>query len=310
MQRILVVCNPRSSKYKNVRREVLDVLMNPQAVREKFGLSGVSIGRYEVAPTDVDDNAKQLSKLVRDGDLVLAVGGDATAVIGLNGVLLSEKDATLAALPYGNFNDLARTLKTVKLDDIFAGKTKKLYPLDISVNEKHFRFASCYTSIGMMAEAVEIFDNKKIRAKLRKGHRHSWRSYVQLAKWYFKNRHKKVFLPEFFLNGVPMKKKSDYFAVNGRSLAKVMKGKVKCFEPDVFLQMSGKLTSFWRLVGFMSKSILCHVPGEETIRESELKFLSPASIEIQAEGEYKKFEQVKTVKIQKNKRFIKVITRN
>ena len=48
MRRIVIVCNPRSSRYARVRREVLDFLMNPNFLREKYGITGVTIFRYEV----------------------------------------------------------------------------------------------------------------------------------------------------------------------------------------------------------------------------------------------------------------------
>ena len=283
--------------------------MNPNFLREKYNITGVKIFKYEVLPTDVDDNALKLSKLLADEDLVLSVGGDATAVIGLNAIMLSEKDATLAVLPYGNFNDLARTLKTKKLDDIFAhSNCKKLYPLEILVDGEHFRFASCYVTIGMMAEAVEIFDSKKVRTGLQKKKNRAVRSYTQLAKWYFAHRHKKVFLPDFKLNGEPMHKKSDYIAVNGKSLARVMRGNFKAFLPGVFVRKVAKLTSFVRLTGFMSKSMLHRVSGVEVRNNDEIEFLSPADIEIQAEGEYKKFIQIKRIDIKKDKRFVKVVS--
>ncbi len=311
MRRLVIVCNPRSSRYANVRREVLDFLMNPQVLREKFGFSGIKIFKYEVLPTNVDDNAANLAGLLQDEDVVLSVGGDATAVIGLNAIMLSEKDVTLAVLPYGNFNDLARTLKTKKLEDIFVdGKlnnVRKLYPLDILVDGEHFRFASCYVTIGMMAEAVEIFDSKKVRSNLRKKKNRAVRSYTQLAKWYFSHRHKKLFLPDFELNGEILYKRSDYIAVNGHSLARVMKGKNNAFIPKVFVRKIAKLTSFLRLAGFMSKSILHRVPGKEISGGDVLKFVVPANVEIQAEGEYKKFEQINQIEIKKDKRFVKVV---
>lgn len=307
MRRIVIVCNPRSSRYFKVRREVLDVIMNPRELNSRFGLSGITVLKYEVQPTNVDDNAKLLSKLIKDEDLVLSVGGDATAVIGLNGVLLSEKDATLGVLPYGNFNDLARTLKTKKLEDIFAQKERKLYPLEIKVDGQHFRFASCYVSVGMMAEAVEIFDQKKIRKGLQKKKNKAVRSYSELAKWYFKHRHKKDFLPSFKLNGVNLGKRSDYIAVNGVSLARVMRGKNKSFEPAAFSRKIGKLTSFVRLVWFMGRSILFRVPGEIVQNSDTIEFLAPATVEIQSEGEYKIFEQTKKIELIKNKRYIKVV---
>lgn len=307
MQRIVIVCNPRSSRFANVRAEVLDFLMNPNLLREKYGISGIKLFKYEVQPTDVDDNAARLAKLIDNDDLVLAVGGDATAVIGLNGILLSKKDATLAVLPYGNFNDLARMLKTKRLEDVFAGKIAKLYPLEILVDDQHFRFASCYVTIGMMAEAVEIFDQKTVRSNLQKKKNRSARSYTELAKWYFSHRHKKQFLPDFKLNGELMCKKSDYIAVNGKSLAKVMKGECKAFMPTIFKRKVGKLTSFVRLIGFMAKSILHRVPGIIVEGIDTICFVKPADVEIQAEGEYKKFTQINKIEIKKNKRFVKVI---
>ncbi len=308
MQRIVIVCNPRSSRYARVRKEVLDFLMNPNHLREKFGISGVKIFKYEVAPTDVDDNAMRLSKLIFDDDLVLAVGGDATGVIGLNAVILSGKDVTLAALPYGNFNDLARTLGLKKLEDVFCGQTKKLYPLDILVDDEHFRFASCYVTIGMMAEAVELFDSKKVRLGLRKKKNRAVRSYFELAKWYFIHRHKKEFLPDFELNGFLKHKKSDYIAVNGKSLARVVRGEKNAWSPNVFTRRVGKMTSFVRLVWFMAKGMLFHVTGDEVKKEDTLQFVKPADVEIQAEGEYKRFVGIKKIQIKKDSRFVKVIS--
>ena len=101
MKRIIVVYNQRSSKSLLAKEEILE-----QARR----LTGFLVGKYEVSPTDVDDNAKRLARVLEDGDLVVAVGGDATASIGINGCLLSEKDVVFSALSFGNFGDTARTL--------------------------------------------------------------------------------------------------------------------------------------------------------------------------------------------------------
>ena len=65
--------------------------------------------------------------------------------------------------------------------------------------------------------------------------------------------------------------------------------------------------SFWRLLKLMAKSILVRVPGDETDGD-ELEFIEPATIEIQAEGEYKTFNNVKKIRIRKSKKCLKVIT--
>ena len=126
MQRVLIIYNPRSSRYADVREKVLTPARK---------LSGYMIGKYEVAPTNPDDNMKKLAKLIQDGDLVISAGGDATGVIATNAVMKSGKKAELAALPFGNFNDLARTLQLESLDDVLKAK-KELKQIFTPMNAK------------------------------------------------------------------------------------------------------------------------------------------------------------------------------
>ena len=329
MNRIFVVYNPNSSRYSDVRKEVLDKLKN---------LKGYIVGKYEVEKTDVDKNAEKFSKVLKDGDLVISAGGDATGIIASNAILKSGKAATLAVLPYGNFNDLSRTLGTKTLEDVlgaggrnlsFEGpKTwpsgperpekdrfgqdprQKLYPLEIYVDGKFFRYATCYVTIGMMGEAVKLYDTKKMRKKLKTNFGRKVTSYTALASWYFKNRHKKVFLPEFKLNGkLQSKKVSDYCAMNGKYMARIMKGGEDYKDPKIFRREAAKLTSFWRLFSLMAKSIISRVPGSET-KGDKLEFLEPATVELQAEGEYKVFKNIKTIEVRKGDKCLKVITKN
>lgn len=300
MKRVLVVYNPRSSKYKKVQEEVVEELLQRQ---------GLMVGKYEVLDTNVDDNAKKFAKLVRDDDLVIAAGGDATAAIAANGILNAGKDARLAVLPYGNFNDLARTLGTRNLAEVFDGKIKKMWPLEIVVDGRHFRYATCYVTIGMTAEAVELFDDEKVRKDLQKGYKSSWKSYVKLASWYFRNRRKKAFLPKFKLNGELMDERTtDYAAVNGRSMARVMKGADWFLEPKNFQSGTDRLANFWRLFKLMTKSILVRTPGDKTSGDI-LEFVESATVELQAEGEYKVFEGVKKIEVRKAIKCLKVVVR-
>lgn len=301
MKRLLVVYNPRSSRYADVREEALGKLSD---------LSGYIVGKYEVQKGNVDNNAKIFAELLKDGDIVVAAGGDATGVIAANGILKSGKDAILAVLPYGNFNDLSRTLGTSNFEDIFAKETevRNYYPLEVQIDGKLFRYATCYVTIGMMAEAVHLYDTPKMRKTLRSASGRNVGSYTSLASWYFRNRHKKQFLPEFKLNGVLQPTKtSDYAAVNGRYMARVMKGGEDYLKPDVFRSETDRLTNFWRLFKLMIRSMFFRVPGDETTGDV-LEFVGPAEIEIQAEGEYKTFTNVKKVEIRKAKKCLKVMS--
>lgn len=299
MKRLLVVYNPRSSRYADVKAEVLERL--PE-------LKGYMVGKYEVAKIGVEENVARLAELLKDGDMVLAAGGDATGVIAVNGILESGCDVTLAVLPYGNFNDLARTLKTKNFDDIFNNmKCKKLYPLEIVADGERWRYATCYVTIGMTAEAVKLYDSPKVRKKLKSGLGRAVGSYTELAGWYFKNRRKRTFIPEFKLNGVLQDKRtSDYAAVNGRSMARVMRGGEDFMNPRVFRSETDRLTNFWRLFKLMAKSMLVRVPGSET-KGDVLEFLQPGRVEVQAEGESRVFEGVKKIEIRKAEKWIKVV---
>ena len=300
MRRLLIVYNPRSSRATDVKNEVL------APARE---LTGFMVGKYEIEKTDVDQNAAKFAKILKDGDMVLAAGGDATAVIAVNAILKSGKDVELAVLPYGNFNDLARTLGTKKISTVFKkeNKAKKLYPLEIFVDGKFIRYATCYVTMGMTAEAVKLYDEAKMRKVLKKSIGRYVGSYTHLMGWYFRNRHKKCFLPEFKLNGIKQHKKtSDYAAVNGRSMARVMKGGEDWMDAKVFRSETDRLTNFWRLFKLMAKSIFVQIPGSST-KGDVLEFIEPGRVEIQAEGESLAFENMKKIEIRKADKWVKVI---
>lgn len=327
MKRLFIVYNPRSSRYSDVKNDVLGQLKD---------LKGYIIGKYEIDETNVEENVAKFKKILRDGDLVISAGGDATGVIAVNAILESEKDVTLAVLPYGNFNDLSRTLGTKTFEGIFksvswasgraegtpiepsgemgeaakTGPAQRFYPIEIYVDDKFFRYATCYVTIGMTAEAVKLYDEPRMRKVLKTAQGRNVGSYTNLAGWYFKNRHKKIFLPDFKLNGkLQPKKSSDYAAINGKYMARVMKGRNDYKDPKVFRSEVDKLTNFWRLFRLMFKSMLFRVPGSET-KGDVLEFLNPATVEIQAEGEYKTFQNIKKIELRKGNKCLKVITKN
>ena len=298
MKRLIIVYNPHSSQYIHVKDEVLSHISD---------IKNYMIGKFAIKKIPYEENVKAFKKFLLDGDTVIAAGGDATASIVANAILESGKDVVLGVLPYGNFNDLARTLGTKEFKDILKKPIKKMYPLNIIVDGKHWRYATCYLTVGMTAEAVELFDNPKVRKYLQKGHRSSWRSYLYLVAWYFKNRHKKEFIPPFTLNGQETPKKvSDYCALSGKSMCRIMKGGDDYLKPKVFRSYNCRLTNFWRIAKLMIISILKRTPGFETTGDL-IEFKEPATVELQAEGEYKVFKNIKTIEVKKDQKCLKVL---
>lgn len=85
-----------------------------------------------------------------------------------------------------------------------------------------------------------------------------------------------------------------------------MKGGDDYLKPKVFRSENCRLTNFWRLSNLMTKSILVRTPGTETTGDV-LEFLEPATVELQAEGEYRIFKDIKKIEIKKGDKCLKVI---
>lgn len=334
MQRIIIAYNPRSSKQAKIQKEVIRPLMK---------LQGYQVGKYEVRQMSVNENAEKLAQVLLDGDLLVSAGGDGTATMALNAAIVSKKDVTLGVLGYGNFNDFARLLKEKNyqslVSDFENGKVKKLFPIEAFLDGEHWRYAACYFTVGMFAESTEAFNTPEIRNKLKKGRKGLFYSISVLASWYFKNR-KRSFLPkDIQLNDKPMnrmkiaksgrenivqvapsKQISDVIIVNGRSVARVMKGGNYWQEPTDLFVSYGRLRKFWRLIRFMTRSILIHLPGRKISGEQtfandnkveglvKVDFSSPEEFEIQAEGEYARVK-AKELVVKKVERGVKVVCR-
>ena len=294
MKRLIVVYNPRSSHYGRVQKDVLN---------KTRSLRGWMVGKFEIADTNVNDNVERLAKILRDGDLVISAGGDGTATITANGILLSEaKGVRMGVLGYGNFNDMARSFGVMKFEDIVKGEAKEVWPLECRINRKHWRYGVCYFTVGMFAEACAVFDNPKTRKALRSGRKRTTFSLSVLVHWWLK-WHRKKWLPRFVLGNssnefIECLEASDYMAVNGKTVAKIMRGGKYFLQKDGFLSAMGKMNKFWPLFAMMTRSVFHRVPGVESDYD-ELIFKKPGRMMFQAEGEYKMISDVEKVEIRK-----------
>ena len=302
MRRLIVVYNPRSSHYRRVQREVLS------KTRE---LRGWMVGKFEVADTDVDDNASRLAKVLRGGDLVISAGGDGTATITVNGIMLSSANGVrMGVLGFGNFNDMARSFGMLKFEDIISGEAQKVWPLECRVNRKHWRYGLCYFTVGMFAEACAVFDHPKTRKALQSGRKRTTFSIGVLVGWWLKHGRKR-WLPRFVLGNssnefVECPGASDYMAINSVTVAKMMRGSNYFMQSESFLSYNGRMDRFFSLCWMMLRSILKKIPGTESDYDC-MVFSKPAKVMIQAEGEYKKLGDVKIIEIAKSKKPLLVV---
>lgn len=265
--------------------------MREQALGELRELRGYLVGKYEVKEATLEQNAKDLARILTDGDLVLAVGGDGTVTMALNAVMQSGKATTLSALAYGNFNDLGAIMgvqggvkEVVRRYEV--GEARSAYPLEVKIDGKHWRYALGYVTVGMLAASTAVFEEPKVREKLKTGKTGRFFSIWTLKKWYFKHRREQI-LPDFELNGQKMVGMTDYLAVNGPQVGGVMKGGDWYTEAGEFGSGVKRLRWLFGLLRFMFRSMTKGMPLAET-KGDVLEFEKPTEVMIQGEGEFAK----------------------
>ena len=263
--RVILVCNRKSTGYKRVEKEVV-MPLREFILKQK----GITFLRFDVESPTLEENAKRLANLIGDGDVVLVAGGDGTAGIGVNGIMQSGKAAKFYVIPYGNFNDIIQELR--------GNSGKQVYPIEALIDGKHFRYALAYFTVGMMAESTKIFDDEKIRRKLRKSKFNLIFSLKTLLMWFFVNR-KKDYIT------IDGQKYSDILVVNGKNVARLMKGG-EYYLGETFLYTEQRLNNFFAMVFFMLQAMFSGIPGRK-LKEKTIHFEEKQRIFIQSEGEYK-----------------------
>ena len=282
--RVILVCNRKSTGYKRVEKEVVTPLRE-FVLQQK----GITFLRFDVESPTLEENAKRLANLIGDGDVVLVAGGDGTAGIGVNGIMQSGKDAKFYVIPYGNFNDIIQILRS--------NSGKKVFPIEALVDGKHFRYALAYFTVGMMAESTKIFDDEKVRRKLRKSKFNLIFSLKTLLMWFFVNR-KKDYIT------IDGQKYSDILVVNGKNVARLMKGG-DYYLGENFLYTEQRLNNLFAMVFFMLQAMFSGIPGRK-LKEKTIHFEEKQRIFIQSEGEYKDLV-VQEISFLKSKKSIEIL---
>ncbi len=303
MKRIIIVYSPRSARFSEVRRKVIE---------KSRELKGWMVLKFEVEEAPLRENSKRLAKIIKKDDLILSAGGDGTAAMSMNAIIESGRIATLGVMPFGNFNDYVETLGKMTFDRIIRkfeeGKYKEFYPLDAIVDGEHLMYSGAYFTIGMMAEATWLFKENKVRRKLVKARNRLFFSARKLFGWYVRNKRRKDFLPsDMYVNDVQVEKNTtDYIAINGKSVASV----VPCIgwwrDPEVFWSGTMRNRSLMRMFGKFLKSQEGKLPGNES-KSDLIRFKTVANVYMHADGEGKELSGVLEIEIKKARNGLRVI---
>lgn len=311
--RLILVINPRSSGFAKVHEKIIRHV-NELNIPKNNQIT------YEIEPTSPLENAEKIAKILKSGDVILVAGGDGTAHIATNAIVFSEKEnIKIKYAGFGNFNDYAHSFSKNNhkacVDAIQHEKcVAQFKPLKIYVNDKFYRLAPLYMTIGLTAEIAEIFEHPKVRGALKKTPGRNSRLFFSLlaaTRFYFKNRKEcpmkisSIRLDEEDFTKNP-ENITDLVFMNGPRMARIMRSRFNKSHPESFGFVALNSGKFIRNIPFLIRGLLGFIPLKRT-KNVEIIFKKAKQIHIQIEGETATLEDTISIKVLQSNQIIKVL---
>jgi hypothetical protein len=103
---------------------------------------------------------------LRDGDRVVAAGGDGLVNVVLDAGIHSDKNISFAALPMGNINDFAHAMNGRATDPrkILNSEVIDFHPLELRVNRETAMYGAQYISLGATTALIGWLNSDEVRA--------------------------------------------------------------------------------------------------------------------------------------------------
>ena len=295
---LILVINPRSSGFELIREKILPFL-------DKSHFEKGSFKTFEIQPTSPMENAEELARGLKNGDIILVAGGDGTAHIAANAAAISgRKKLKIKFTGFGNFNDYAHSFS----------KNSGKAAIELKINGKFFRYAPLYATIGLTAEMAEIFEGRRIRKVLKKVHNRNIRlifSLLAATRFYFKNCRKHILkISEISTDKKEFSKKpnrvTDIVFMNGPRMARIMRSSINKKDSENF--GFGVLDSarLFRNSPFLIKGAFGKIPLKRA-KSAKIIFQKPQNITIQVEGEVCKIKKVETIEAKLSDKKIEIL---
>lgn len=291
-ERIILVYNPTSARAKHIQTEAIELLRSERIAYVDYAT------KYPDAEANIDD----MRETFRDGDTILTAAGDGTAMQAANAVLREGQDQTrIGFLGYGNFNDLAgNTRDPLALLDP-AAEVVDSRPLTIEINDRYWRDAPGYASLGFTALAASHFAKHSSREQLRQTP--SWAkltaSIGRLGINYFQDRH--TFLPAFSISVSPtiQRHTTGIMAINSRQVGRIIRSRFDYPASNLFGYRATDVSSIIKSLPFGLMALAGHAPTT-LLEQLRIDFEAPSAIPIQTEGEFAELPDVSSIFIYKD----------
>ena len=160
IKRVVIVHSPnstRAKRYSSVVSYLADIYRQDKLI--------------DIELTDVPyfQAIKQIVGKLRDGDLVVAAGGDGITQVTANAVYLAKLDTIFTTVPLGHGNDISRAInkKNRNIEAILRQPVVDFYPLNVIINKKISFAVMSYITFGATTVIVDYL-NKDNSRRLRR----------------------------------------------------------------------------------------------------------------------------------------------
>ena len=308
---VFIASSSRSQKFSaKVRPGIENFAKNHNLKLREIELSSAPIVSSDGLIEQKLSDREIISKQLRDGDLVVACGGDGIVQMCFDAAFLSEKDVTFAAVPLGNGNDFARALngRATKIEQILDQTSRNFYPLLADFGEIILAIAA-YITFGATTTLVDILNQEEVRRRRK----------------FFANLSPAASLPIGKIRELSSTiSKTDFpdFSRNGKNYSHDSLGFFNTSAAHGVLRISrkylfAKKDFFFHLGSVADKNLLQKIlmagrwtlnfPGSATTSENII-FAKSRDLVANIAGDNIKLKNIREIRVQKSDRAIKVLT--
>ncbi len=305
-QRIVVVHSPHSTAAARYNHKIKPALQKIASALHEIGLNNVPY--FEAR--DI------IAKVLRDGDVVVAAGGDGLVNVTLDAALASGQSVTCAVVPLGNFNDFSRAINGSSSDPakILASQPVEFHPLDLAINGQHQLYGMQYITFGASAKLTEWLNAPATRRLRRRvgGNSVLFGTICMLnyAKIFGSLGSMETMLPNFTRNGKVYHDNNIGFMVGGiGAYFQPEPGNLHLFHRQLWFHRATLTGQASRDVPYLASWFGRRVPGDLTEGEI-LTFAQPARLVTQVAGDKLVFDDVTTIACVRSSKSLKLFAPN
>ena len=162
VNRLVIVRSPKSTRarqYAKVRA----------SLQRQANIKGWTISEIEITDLPYYQAVKKIATNIRDGDLVLAAGGDGIAQATFQAIYISKSKSIFATVPLGNANDISRATngRYRSAELILRQPVTDFYPLNVVINGGITISLISYVTFGATTVLVDYLNRDNMRHRRR-----------------------------------------------------------------------------------------------------------------------------------------------